>query len=495
MKHSIRILGALLLAASATACSDWLTGPGLTVTPNSPTKASKEQYFASVVTAQESQEEGNLARWAAMFTQQMAGTGRQHKTYQSYSITESDINNYFSRTYTGGGLVDVRQVERMSKEQGDSVFAGIAMVYEALMIGRAASIWGDIPYSEAVSDVLQPHLDSQELVYAAIQAKLDTAVQWIPKTGGANAGPRALDLIYGGTLSTQQAKWVATANTLKARFYMHWVEAQLVGGSSATLANVACGGNCLTKAITAATNGLKTSTAQQNTTEDFRTFHSATSTEWNFWYQFLAVQRTGDVAAGGALVDTLKARRTTLGDQRIRAYYDSTLAGGLWDFRGADRNGNGSNLSVLSATRIGQGYRQPIITAAESWLWLAEAQARSGNDVAALTALNNAKAQSATLNGVAVPAAVATLAGPALLREIKMEEWISLFQNIEAWNAYKRNCVPQLTPAGTATDIPGRLLYPVNERNANENIPAPSVQTLSPRNKNDPKPCSDPTHP
>ena len=490
MKHTIRILGALVLAASA-GCDSWLTGTGLTVTPNSPTAASKEQLFASVAASQESQEEGNLARWAAMFTQQMAGTGRQHKTFQSYSITESDINNYMSRTYTGGGLVDIRQVQRISKDQGDSVFAGIAMVYEALMIGRAASIWGDIPYSEAVSDVTQPKLDSQEQVYAAIQAKLDTAVAWIPKTGGANAGPRALDLIYGGS----QAKWAAAANTLKARYYMHWVEPQLVGGSSAALATVACGGNCLTKAIAAATNGLKTSTAQQTTTEDFRTFHSATSTEWNFWYQFLAVQRTGDVAAGGALVDTLKARRTTLGDQRIRAYYDSTLAGGVWDFRGADRNGNGSNLSVLSATRLGQGFRQPVITAAENWLWLAEAQARSGDDVAALTALNNAKAQSATLNGVAVPAAPGTLAGAPLLREIKMEEWISLFQNIESWSAYKRNCVPQLTPAGTATDIPGRLLYALSERNANTNIPTPSVQAQTPRNKNDPKPCSDATHP
>lgn len=477
---------AVAAAAAAVACTDYLSGPGLTRSPNSPVTATKEQFFAAVASSQQSEEEGLLARLAAMFTQQMAGTGRQHATMQIYSITESDVASYMSRTYTGGGLVDIRQAEAQAKARGDSVFAGMAMVYEALMVGRAASIWGDIPYSEAVSDVATPKLDSQEQVYAAVQAKLDTAITWIAKTGGANAGPGAVDLVYAG----DRAKWIAAANTLKARFYMHWVEAQLAGPPSAALAAVACAGNCLQKVVTAAASGIV------STAGDFRMFHSGTSTEWNFWYQFLVVARTGDVASSRTLIDTLKARRTTLGDQRIRAYYDSVLFQGALDFRGADRNGatapSGSPLSVLSATRLGTSYRQPIITAAENYLWLAEAQARLGSATTALSALNQAKAASAAANGVPVPAAAA-LTGDALLTEIKMEEWISLFQNIEAWNAYKRNCVPKLTPAGTATDVPGRLVYGLTERNANPNIPSPSQQPA--RNKNDPKPCSDASHP
>ena len=483
MKRVIQCFLTVLALTPVGGCSDWLTGPGFTVNPNSPVVATKEQLLAAIATSQESQEEGNLARWAAMFTQQMAGTGRQHATFQSYGIVEGDVTTYMNRTYTGGGLVDARQVQKLAVTQGDSVFAGIAMVYEALMIGRAASIWGDIPYSEAVGEITQPHLDSQELVYAGIQAKLDTALLWIPKTGGTNAGPGATDLVYAGN----RAKWLAAANTLKARYYMHWVEAQLVGGSSATLATTACAGNCLQKAVAAATNGIKTAA------DDYRTFHSTNTTEQNFWYQFLKIARTGDVAAGGALVDTLKARRTALGDQRVRAYYDSvSIAGGGFDFRGADRNGGGSNLSVLSATRIAPEFRQPIITAAENNLLLAEAQSRLGQDGPALTALNQGKAASAASTGVTVPAAGA-LTGAALLNEIKVEEWISLFQNIESWSAYKRNCAPRLTPASNFTDIPGRLLYGLGERNANTNIPAPSAQPA--RNKNDPKPCSDPTHP
>ena len=80
MMHMTKLTSGLLLALSLAGCSDWLTGPGLTISPNSPVKASKEQLFGAVQASQESQEEGNLARWAAMFTQQMAGVGRQHAT-------------------------------------------------------------------------------------------------------------------------------------------------------------------------------------------------------------------------------------------------------------------------------------------------------------------------------------------------------------------------------------------------------------------------------
>jgi hypothetical protein len=480
----MRTAVAIALVAGLNGCKDYLTGPGLTQTPNSPLTATKEQLFAAVAASQESQEEGQLVRWASMFTQQMAGVGRQQKTFQVYSITEADGSGYFNRTYTGGGLVDIRQAQALAKAANDSSFAGVAMVYEALMIGRAASIWGDIPYSEAVGDILTPKLDPQEQVYAAIQAKLDTAVLWIPKTGGTNVGVGSFDNVYSGN----RAKWVAAANTLKARYYMHWAEAQLTGGASATAAQTACGGACITKARDAAVLGIKTAA------DDFRTFHSAASTEWNFWYQFIVIARAGDLAAGQTMIDTLKARRTANGDQRVRAYYDSVAVTGGMDFRGGDRNGTvpTGQVSTLSTARIAPAFRQPLISAAENFGLQAEAEARLGNDLAAFTALNQAKAASAAQNGVPVPAAGAGLIGAALLREIKVEEWISKFQTIEAWNDFKRNCQPSITPAGTQTDIPGRLLYGSAERNTNPNIPSPSLQPA--RNRNDPKPCSDPTH-
>ena len=59
------------------------------------------------------------------------------------------------------------------------------------------------------------------------------------------------------------------------------------------------------------------------------------------------------------------------------------------------------------------------------------------------------------------------------------------FQNMEVWNDYKRTCIPALVPAGGSGAIPGRLVYPLSERNANT-----SISNGGPtRNWNDPNAC------
>jgi hypothetical protein len=71
-----------------------------------------------------------------------------------------------------------------------------------------------------------------------------------------------------------------------------------------------------------------------------------------------------------------------------------------------------------------------------------------------------------------------------LLAEILIEEHIADFQNIEAWNLYKRTCTPNITPVVAGQKVPARLLYDASERNTNTNIPAPTAQPA--RNRNDP---------
>jgi len=70
------------------------------------------------------------------------------------------------------------------------------------------------------------------------------------------------------------------------------------------------------------------------------------------------------------------------------------------------------------------------------------------------------------------------------------EKYIALLQNIETWNDYKRTCIPNLTPVNNSQGgvIPGRLLYPLQERQTNPNIPLPSQQPA--RNWNDPNACT-----
>lgn len=453
----ITTVGVLALASTLAGCEDYLSGPGLTDNPNQPSSASLDQLLVSTQVQTFVLFEGDLARIPAMWMQQMAGTDRQYLDYDRYDMTENDLSSAFSNLYTGGGLVDLRQIQQRADERGDGVYQGIAQVMEGFIIGMAASFWGAIPYSEAVSDVDQPALDPQAEVYRQVQTVLDQAIANL-RAGG--TGPRGADLIYGG----DAGKWIEAAHTLKARFYMHWVEAQAAGMAEA---QTACGGNCLQQAIAAAQNGI--STPANNLVFP----HNNKTGEQNIWYQFTQVERPGYISAGQTLVELLKERS----DPRLTEYFEPTSSGQVV---GA-APGVGGNASGLSATRGAAAFDQPMVTYAENQLILAEAHFRLGNEGQAITSLNNARA-------VAGLSAVSGVSGDALFREIALEKYIALFQNPEVWNDWKRTCIPALAPAAGADQIPARFLYGVGERNVNKNVPAPAAQPV--RNTNDPNACS-----
>jgi hypothetical protein len=114
-------------------------------------------------------------------------------------------------------------------------------------------------------------------------------------------------------------------------------------------------------------------------------------------------------------------------------------------------------------------HTQPLVTANENLLLAAEAAERTGADGDALTRLNEAR----DLAGLP---AESGLTGRPLLNEILIEQYIADFQNIEAWNLYKRTCTPNIRPtnpsaAVTGGKVPARFPYDAAERNTNTNIP------------------------
>ncbi len=450
-------IAALALVGVLTACDDYLSGPGLTDDPNKPSDATTDQLYHAMQVTQYAWHTGDIARHTSMWMQQMAGIGNQTTARDQYEITEQDFSFWFSGIWLGGGLIDMREIQARAEDSGDRLYAGIAKVWEAFLVGMAASFWGDFPYTESVGENATPPMDDQADIYADVQALLDEAIADLAAGGD---GPGAVDLIYAG----DAAKWRQVAHTLKARFYMHWVEAQASTSASA-LAQTACGGSCVQLARDAAANGISTPA------NNFRSIHSNTPGEENLWYQFMFVQRQGQISAGKRLVDLMKSRS----DPRLSQYFAPDGSG---DITGTPPAGAPS--SLLSATRGDAGFDQPMVTYAENQLILAEANYRLNAETAALANLNNAR-QAEGLS------ALSGLSGTALFQEIMLEKYIALFQNPESWNDYKRTCIPALTPArGTA--VIARLLYGDDERNANPNIPAPNQQPS--RNDNDPAGCT-----
>jgi len=462
MRKSLMIAGAVSLAASAAACTSFLTDKTASQDPNNPATVTTPQLFTAVQAGQFLEQEGNPAFISCLWMQQCQGVGGRFVSQESeYTITNATANADFAAVYGGGGLIDIKTIESRSDAAGDLQFKGIAEVWEALVIGTAADVWGDIPYREAAGDIAQPHFDPQLQVYDDIEAKLDQA---ITDLAGAGPGPGANDFVYGGDV----AQWTAAANTLKARYHLHLVEVR----GNAEYQN----------AIDAATNGIATHAG------DFLTFHTTATFERNVWYQFQVNSGFGDdLVAGATLVSLMNAQS----DPRRPQYFGKTPSG---LYGGVDVNGAPSpnGISGLKGLRNDPGFRQPLVTSDENSLILAEANFVLHGAGAAQPFLDQERAS----NGLS--------SIPATLNSIMTEKYIALFQNVETWSDYKRTCLPARTPFNSPTyggKIPGRLYYGSGEEATNANAPSSAEQLQHGgdvvsgagingfRNPNDPNPC------
>jgi hypothetical protein len=472
---------ALSLALLGVGCDNFLSGPGLNENPNNPLDASTTARFVAIQANMFTRLEGQLARFAGIFTQQLIGSNNQQQLQGTqYAVNEGDVSGFMSAFYTGGGLFGLRQVQEAAIEAGDKRWEGIAKIWEAYSMGTATSIWGDLPYTEAVNpEISSPALDPQEDIYEAVQALLDEGISLLT---GAGPGPGVADLIYAG----DTARWRRAAYTLKARFHLHLVERE---GAARYQAAIAAANLGINEAPTSAFQAIHGQAAG-----DFRSVHGSTANvDANIWQQFLAARQ--DIVAGDALVALLKART----DPRLTEYFSPNGLGHVW---GMDADGNVVSTGcpagaagaacraaavVNTTVRRVPTFRQPLITWAENQLILAEAKHATGDVAGATTHVNNVRV------AVGLPALAS-----ATFQDVMLEKYIAMFQNIDVWSDFKRTCIPLVKPFDTRAEVLGRLPYGSAERTTNPNLPLPSAfpqKTTGAgqvRNWNDPAACPRP---
>ena len=454
MRQKIRATLAAATAATLAlgACQNFLTADKSIADPNNPTNASTNQLLVGAAANLMGLEESGMAMIICQWVQQCAGVGGRFVESQAnyVGINSGSFNGTFSSLYTGGGLIQLRDIQSRADKAGDKVTKGIAEVMEAMVIGYGADIWGDIPYREAAGDNPSPHYDPQMQIYEDLQGVLDKA---ITDLNGGGSGPGAADLFYSG----DKAKWTELAYTIKARFYLHTVEK--------------LGNAQYAKVIAAAQKGISTPN------NDFKDPHADATTERNMWAQFQLSSFGADLVAGKPLVDIMLAQK----DPRLAEYFGTNPAGGYGGYDQASANTPAAEISpIAGSTRANDGtFAIPIVTYDENQLILAEASFVTSGPAAAAPFLNRVRAR------YGKPA----IATPTL-QDIMYEKYITTFENPEAWNDYKRTCIPALKAAAGKSAIPGRFYYPQAETQTNKNAPDDSGQNLfAMRNANDPNAC------
>jgi hypothetical protein len=468
---------AALLTSLVSGCGDFLQGPAVDEDPNNPTTeaASADNFFAGFQASQFGAYTNPLTVSICGWVQQCRGVNGRFVQDQliEYNVSPLTFDGTFQQIYGQGGLKDLGVVrEKLAlKPTPDLLYDGILKVWEALVISSAADKWGAIPYSEAAGDALTPVLDPQTSVYAAAVALLDQAItQFADPTAG--PGPGTVDFVYAG----DPASWTAMAHTLKARILLHQIRAQCAFSASA--------GSCPAYAPIAAEAllGIPIGGA------DFTTVVSGGSAlESNGWFQFYSTSGFGtDLRAGEFFVNLLNTRNAGGQDPRFDEFFefpDPSLP------PSDPANADGP---FIARSKNNPAFSQPWVTAYENALILAEAQFYTGDVGGATAQVNAVRAD------VGLPAL-----GPVTLAQIIEEKYVALFQNPEAWNDYKRTCLPALTPTASPdvlagpipNEIPRRVYYGQTEADVNPNIPSATAQTTSGepnlanfRNPNDPPP-------
>ena len=442
----------LLLAG----CSDFLKGPGLNTNPNQPVTATPDQLWIGVEVAVMAQYENYPLMLFMTWVQGIAGVNRQWQTYASYNggTDQGAAEGAWNQTYGPGGLRDILTIDSANTANGNLQWRGQTEVLEALYMGTAADIWGDVPWSDSAGhpQKLAPMFDSQATVYAHVQALLDSA---ITDLGGGGTLP-AFDFFY----NSDPAKWTALAHTLKARFWMHTAQ---------TGAGVYDGAH-LDSVIAEASKGISSAA------NEFTPFHTSAPGSQNLFYSF-QFSRAGDVMPAGTHIEAIKAAGE---DAQLPVWYQPPP--GVVGFYGAQAGlpvvfpmdtANHPDSIAFFEVRFDAAASYPFVSYAENQMLLAEAQARRIGFATGVATLNAYRLTLPPQPGG--PGNVAAGSLGAALALILREKFIHAFFNMEPWNDYLRTCYPNIPqPAGvnnTAPYVPGRLPVGSTEQATNPNVP------------------------
>lgn len=470
MKRSILIL--LVFAALLSSCSKMVDG--INKDPNNPLDADANSMLTSIMVGNMNIQEGDLARFAGMWSGYFRGFTQQYQSYHQYSVIARNFDAAWQRVYSGV-YKNIKILKSKAVAVNNRRMLGVAQVIEANILGTSTALWGDIPYTQAADDQFSnPKFDAQAEVYAKLQVLLDSAIVNLGSASFVDFA--AQDIHFAGNMT----RWIQTAQTLKARYYMHVRD--------------------YTRALAAAQNGIST---QAN---NFMAPHFATNRgAFNLYFQFLSLDRPNWIDANGMYGVSLinpagsRYRGNSKTNERARWNYFYNSA---------------TNLNFTVNGFFGQNTFFPLVTYAENLLILAEADTRLNGFAAGLTRLNNYRTYMNTgayinttylttgnwrydayvaadfaAGGIENAGTTPLAQDRALLREILEERYVTFIGQIEGFNdlrrVFKETDIRVPLPLNFGTQYPQRFLYPQFEIDINTSTPnpIPSVFDPTPVNK------------
>ncbi|HEX6914523.1 MAG TPA: SusD/RagB family nutrient-binding outer membrane lipoprotein [Chitinophagaceae bacterium] len=421
-------------------------------------------------------------------------------TIFSYQFNNTNFN-YWDTWYDI--MNDYQYVINNAEEKGQPFMKGPAEIMKAYVMQQVVDCYGDAAYSEALKGTSQlaPKLDDQKTIYEELIKLLDQGITDV-KANAFNAAGNSADIVWKGNVTN----WVRFANSLKLRILIR--QSRIAGRDAYIMTEI--------NKAAAMTEGFLGTGQDAGVNPGY----VASAGKMNPFYE-----RWGYNSAGGAQALARLPRPTKYLFDVMKAVDDTFRLKRLAYAKGGENGSNpgvstqpeiisnyvgvpygiSSGYSAPSTSYVGPAviiknqYNRPMIlmTAAESFLLLAEAKERYGAGVTltgtAQSYYEQGVRESFRLTGTAASAATTLLtsgkdladwtASPDKLKAIWMQKWIALvnFNGLEAWSEFRRTNFPNIPASASAPSgqpLPVRLFYPQTESGSNPNVPAQAPTTV-----------------
>lgn len=476
-KHILPLALLLIIIGSLGACKKLLD---INTDPNNAPldKATPEVLFPSAVASTAGRIGGEYAIlggiWAQFWTQ--SATASQYRNFDSYNVTQADLNGSFVETYSGA-LNDYQYIIKLANEDENWRFLLMATVMKAYTYQVMVDLYDQMPYDEAFQGEanITPHYENGDVIYNKLLAEIDTALS---RDYNAGADVGAPDVVFGGG---NMEPWVRFAHTLKLKMFLREVYAKPDEAEAGIRALYDEDALFLT---------------QDAAMDIFQNLPDKSNPLFEFNFRKLNINT--NLRASRTLLTFLQEYQ----DPRTAFLYTPSAPDFVGinqgDYTNPDPALAGVSIAIVNAT-------DPVhfISTAESYFLQAEARERYYGGDGALELYNSGVAAAFDQYGLGTDAAAFTAPGkpyayPAIgnfeqkLEAIIVQKWLSLpgSHALEAFFEKNRTGYPKSSPV-YSTDpsyIPGQLVYPKtgttggkypkrliiaeDERKTNPNVPA-----------------------
>ena len=446
---NIKIWMLVLLVGLSSACTKDFDS--INTNPNRPEEVPLTNVLVSAIS------QGVRRTHGASMNMTYAGLWAQH--YAKIQYIDEDWYEYRPDAFTAhwdnlyaGPLADLQDI--LDRAPNPSNMRAAAMTMRAYYFAIMTDMWGEIPYSEALSPdrTFTPVYDKQDAIYTDLNQQLkDAAAMFNPAGDDLGAG----DLIYAGDVS----KWTKFANSVRARLL-----------NRAKHKNASFGTEL--QALLSNTDNLIASNAENAKMG----YLNATPDGSNPIYNNKHNDSRNDHTVSKTLVDLMT------GDPRLPVYADVNNAG----IYVGQPNGTVEPNPFSAISQIGTAFRDDptnpsyLFTYAEVLFIKAEA---NNDKQAYLDAIAASCAQFGVTADAGFLATADAAYGANAAKALATHKWLALFgDGCEAFTEFRRTGFPSeiVEVPGTAypgQGVPRRFAYPTSETGNNKVNLSAAVQS------------------